>query len=73
MFFFTDVLTEAEDVYGEAFGEERLIETARSLVDRSSSEIVRSLHEAVWSFSAGHLGDDFTLLVLKVKEERDVQ
>lgn len=73
VFFFTDGLTEAEDVYGEAFGEERLIETARSLVDRPSSEIVRSLHEAVWSFSAGHLGDDFTLLVLKVKEERDVQ
>ena len=71
--FFTDGLTEAEDVYGEAFGEEKLIETAQALVNRPSAEIVKSIHQAVWEFSSGHLGDDFTLLVLKVKEERDVQ
>jgi sigma-B regulation protein RsbU (phosphoserine phosphatase) len=71
--FFTDGLTEAEDVYGEPFGEEKLIEEARPLVGRPSSEIVKSLHQAVYKFSAGHLGDDFTLLVLKVKEEENVQ
>lgn len=71
--FFTDGLTESEDVYGEAFGEERLIDAAQALVDRPSSEIVRELHQAVHKFSAGHLGDDFTLLVLKVKEDEHVQ
>jgi sigma-B regulation protein RsbU (phosphoserine phosphatase) len=68
--FFTDGLTEAEDVRGEAFGEERLIETARGLVGRPGSEVVASIHQAVWDFSAGHLGDDFTLLVIKVKERK---
>ena len=67
--FYTDGLTEAEDVTGDAFGEEKLIDTARSLADRPSSEIVTSLHQTVSEFSGGHLGDDFTLLVLKVKEE----
>ncbi|MGD9139971.1 MAG: SpoIIE family protein phosphatase [bacterium] len=71
--FFTDGLTEAEDLYGEAFGEERLIETAKGLVDKPGSEIVKSIHQVVWDFSGGHLGDDFTLLVLKVKEERHVR
>ena len=67
--FYTDGLTEAEDLTGDAFGEEKLIDTARSLADRPSSEIVTSLHQTVSEFSGGHLGDDFTLLVLKVKEE----
>jgi sigma-B regulation protein RsbU (phosphoserine phosphatase) len=71
--FFTDGLTEAEDVNGEAFGEARLIETARGLVDRPSSEIVSNIHQTVWDFSSGQLGDDFTLLALKVKEDKDVQ
>ncbi len=70
--FFTDGLTEAENVYGEAFGEDRLIETAGNLAGMPGSDIVRSIHRAVWEFSGGHLGDDFTLLVLKVKEEDDV-
>ncbi len=71
--FFTDGLTEAEDVYGDAFGEEKLIETARSLAGRPGSEIVKRIHQAVHEFASGHLGDDFTLLVIKVKEKKDVQ
>jgi sigma-B regulation protein RsbU (phosphoserine phosphatase) len=71
--FFTDGLTEAENVYGEAFGEDRLIEKAQSLASSPGAEIVRELHQAVCEFAAGQLGDDFTLLVIKVKEERDVQ
>ena len=69
--FFTDGLTEAEDLNGVAFGEGRLIEAAESLVDRPSSEIVNSVHQTVSQFSGGNLGDDFTLLVLKVKEGAD--
>jgi sigma-B regulation protein RsbU (phosphoserine phosphatase) len=67
--FFTDGLTEAEDLYGEAFGEERVIEVARSVSAMTSSEIVKRLHEAAWEFSSGQLGDDLTLVVLKVKED----
>lgn len=70
--FFTDGLTEAEDVDGAAFGEQRLIETARPLVGKPGSEIVNSLQRAVWDFCGGQLGDDFTLLVLKVEEAQDV-
>ncbi len=69
--FFTDGLTEAEDVHGATFGEQRLIETARSLVGRPSSEIVDSVHRAVWDFCGGQLSDDFTLLVLKVEGAED--
>jgi sigma-B regulation protein RsbU (phosphoserine phosphatase) len=70
--FFTDGLTEAENPAGEAFGEQRLVERVASLIGKTSSEIVRSLHRAVWEFSGGQLGDDFTLLVMKVKGGEDV-
>jgi sigma-B regulation protein RsbU (phosphoserine phosphatase) len=67
LLFFTDGLTEAENKYGEAFGEERLIETARSALDLGCSDIVKRIHGEIWQFSDGKLIDDFTLLVIKVK------
>jgi sigma-B regulation protein RsbU (phosphoserine phosphatase) len=68
--FFTDGLTEAEDLYGEAFGEGRLIDTARSMAGGPSSKIVDGIYQAVWNFCSGQLGDDFTLLVVKVRESK---
>jgi sigma-B regulation protein RsbU (phosphoserine phosphatase) len=65
--FFTDGLTEAENKYGEAFGEDRLIDAARSALDLGSEDIVKRIHNDIWSFSGGNLMDDFTLLVVKVK------
>jgi sigma-B regulation protein RsbU (phosphoserine phosphatase) len=67
LLFFTDGLTEAENKYGDAFGEDRLIDTARSAIDLSSSDIVRRIHSEIWNFSDGRLVDDFTLLVIKAK------
>ncbi len=66
LLFFTDGLTEAENKYGEAFGEDRLVDTARSVVDLSCSDIVKRIHGDIWNFAGGRLIDDFTLLAVKV-------
>jgi sigma-B regulation protein RsbU (phosphoserine phosphatase) len=67
LLFFTDGLTEAENKYGEAFGEERLVELALSVVDLACADIVKRIHGDIWDFSGGKLIDDFTLLVLKAR------
>jgi sigma-B regulation protein RsbU (phosphoserine phosphatase) len=67
LLFFTDGLTEAENKYGEALGEDRLIDIARSVADLSCSEIVKRIHGDIWDFAGGKLIDDFTLLVVKVR------
>jgi sigma-B regulation protein RsbU (phosphoserine phosphatase) len=64
---FTDGLTEAENRYGEAFGEERLTDLVRSAIDLSCSDIVKRIHSDISDFSDGKLLDDFTLLVMKTK------
>ncbi len=67
LLFFTDGLTEAENSDGEAFGEERLIEIATSVIDRPCADIVRSIHRAIMIYCQGKLSDDFTLLVAKAR------
>jgi sigma-B regulation protein RsbU (phosphoserine phosphatase) len=65
--FFTDGLTEAENGYGEAFGEERLVELARSAIDLPCSDIVKRIYHDIVSFAGGKLLDDFTMVVVKVR------
>jgi sigma-B regulation protein RsbU (phosphoserine phosphatase) len=67
LLFFTDGLTEAESPDGEPFGEDRLIEAARSGIGRSCEDIVKRIHDNIAGFSAGKLIDDFTLIVMKVE------
>jgi sigma-B regulation protein RsbU (phosphoserine phosphatase) len=64
---FTDGLTEAENSQGEAFGEDRLITLAKSLIDRPCDDVVKRVHEGIRDFSDGKLMDDFTLLALKAR------
>ena len=64
---YTDGLTEAENRYGEAFGEQRLIDLARSIIDLPASDIVKQIHHAIWDFTGAKPVDDFTLLLVKVR------
>lgn len=67
MVFFTDGLTEAENKYGEPFGEDRLMGAAQSAIDLACRDIVKEIYRAIQEFAGGKLADDFTLLVMKVK------
>jgi serine phosphatase RsbU (regulator of sigma subunit) len=60
-------LTEAENRYGEAFGEGRLLDLAQSIVDLSCADIVKRIHGEIRRFSHGKLVDDFTLIALKAE------
>ncbi|MBS1827269.1 MAG: SpoIIE family protein phosphatase [Acidobacteria bacterium] len=64
LLFYTDGITEAENAYGEQFGEERLCELLRRRTGSTSSEILASIVEQVkeWTGS-GELQDDMTLLL----------
>jgi sigma-B regulation protein RsbU (phosphoserine phosphatase) len=64
---FTDGLTEAENRYGEPFGEERLIDAARSAIDLPCSDIVKKIHAEISEFSEAKLIDDFTVVALKAE------
>jgi sigma-B regulation protein RsbU (phosphoserine phosphatase) len=66
--FVTDGVLEARAPSGEFFGKERLIELARSLLERPACEIVQGVCSAVQDFLAGqNQQDDITVLVMKVK------
>ena len=62
---YTDGVTEAHPGDHEEFGEERLIEVIRQLVDESPSGICRNLVASVREFVQGRLPDDLTLVVFK--------
>jgi phosphoserine phosphatase RsbU/P len=61
---FTDGVTEAADLEGTEFGEERLLEILSRYRSRSGREIQEQVLRAVREFSARELQDDATLLVL---------
>ncbi|MBI3210526.1 MAG: SpoIIE family protein phosphatase [Candidatus Solibacter usitatus] len=66
LLFYTDGITEAENAYGEQFGEERLREFAIRNRDRDSDEILHLLTGSVREWTgAGELQDDMTLLLLR--------
>jgi PAS domain S-box-containing protein len=63
----TDGVLEAHGANHEQFGEERLIHTIRSVLNRPARHIVKTLTDAVRSFSVdGELQDDVTTVVLKI-------
>jgi sigma-B regulation protein RsbU (phosphoserine phosphatase) len=66
---FTDGLTEAENAGGEAYGEDRLADSARGLMHLPCDDIVRGIHQAIIEFSGGSLIDDFTMLAVKAEQE----
>jgi len=64
--FFSDGVTEANDVNEEEFEEDRLLECLRSVNQRSAQEIVDAVFAAVDDFATGAPQyDDITLMVVK--------
>lgn len=64
LLFYTDGMTEAENAYGEQFGEERLLSTLCKSRAQSPDEILHALSRSVrdWTGTA-ELQDDLTLLL----------
>jgi sigma-B regulation protein RsbU (phosphoserine phosphatase) len=63
---FTDGITEPENIYGEEFGEERLLEVVRRALSASPQILVEEIYRSVsdWTGSP-ELQDDMTLVVAK--------
>jgi sigma-B regulation protein RsbU (phosphoserine phosphatase) len=63
---FTDGLTEPENIFGEEFGEARLLDAARRALPGSPDALVQEIYRSVndWTGSP-ELQDDMTLLVAK--------
>jgi serine phosphatase RsbU (regulator of sigma subunit) len=67
---YTDGITEAENLHGEFWGQQRLEKLLRSCHDRTPKEIIRSVLDEVADFSKGHpQRDDVTLVVVRAKDE----
>lgn len=64
---FTDGVTEAEDVHGAEFGEERVVQALLESGSRSAEDVRRNLMEAVTDYCDGQFRDDATVVVLAVQ------
>jgi serine phosphatase RsbU (regulator of sigma subunit) len=63
---YSDGVTEANNVAGEEFGEDRLLETIRLNRHRNAGELMMAINGALTTFTAGAAtADDVTLLILK--------
>ena len=64
--FYTDGVSEPENLYGEMFGEERLTELVTRDAQRPLADIISSVGDAVREWTgAGELQDDLTLLLVR--------
>jgi len=66
---FTDGITEPENIYGEEFGEDRLLEVVRRALSASPQVLTEEVYRSVsdWTGSP-ELQDDMTMLVAKAAE-----
>lgn len=65
---FTDGVTEAMNLNGEEFTDEKLEEIALSIADKSAHQILDEIKKAVHYFTQGTTqSDDITMIVIKVK------
>ena len=64
---FTDGVTEAEDIRGAEFGEQRVVQSLLESGGRSAEDIRRRLMEAVTLYCRGQFRDDATVVVLAVQ------
>ena len=66
--FFTDGVTETQNIHEEMYDEERLEELAKQLHDADASEICAEIYNSTLEFQGEAQGfDDLTLMVLKKK------
>ena len=64
---FTDGVTEAEDIHGDEFGEERLVRALVEAGGRSAEHLQCKLMEAVTVHCGGQFRDDATVVVLALQ------
>ena len=63
---YSDGVTEARNVWGEEFGEERLLARVRDHCDEAAPKLLQSVFDAVDQFSVGSAqADDVTALVMR--------
>src|ERR1019366_1479407 len=62
---YTDGISEASPNEEDEFGEERLIEAARNVRERSADEVLEAIISEVQDFSQGEQADDMTLIVAR--------
>ena len=62
---YTDGVTEALNVEGDQFGEERLLEAARQHCQRSVPELLEAVADQARTFSPHEQTDDITLIIAK--------
>ena len=68
LFGYTDGVTEAENEFGEMFGEERLIEVLRQTAGHEADVIFQAVAKAVNQFSgSSELQDDMTMILARRK------
>ena len=67
---FTDGITEPENIYGEEFGEERLLQVVRRAQSVSAQTLMEEIYRSVsdWTGSP-ELQDDMTMLVARRRSE----
>jgi sigma-B regulation protein RsbU (phosphoserine phosphatase) len=66
---YTDGITEARNVTGEPFGEERLLTTLRELTGASADDMADGVVEAAREFSGGRFEDDVAVVVVRVPDD----
>ncbi len=67
-FFYSDGLTEARNMSGDFYGEDRLIDAVRIYAASKPREIISKIWEKIVDFSNSKtFSDDFTCVVLKIK------
>jgi sigma-B regulation protein RsbU (phosphoserine phosphatase) len=72
LIFYTDGVTEARNLDGEFFGDDRLLDLARSCAGRSAAETADAIVDAVAAFSGGLFSDDMAVVVVRVPEDARV-
>ena len=65
--FFTDGITEAANIAGEEFGDERLLRLLTEHRHLSAPQLEKLLLEAVASFAGDTLQDDATLMIVSMR------
>jgi sigma-B regulation protein RsbU (phosphoserine phosphatase) len=67
-FFYSDGLTEARNQEGEVFGENRLLKSLRSHIQREPDALIRDVWDDVMRFSGSHLiHNDFTSVAVRIE------
>jgi sigma-B regulation protein RsbU (phosphoserine phosphatase) len=68
--FYTDGLTEAENIHAEPYGDERLLEVVRASADQSAAEILKRITDSVVEFmGVAPPFDDTTLVIVRYTAE----